>query len=282
MKTSAGYNRKYRGYKSRLFNYRFSFILLLVVYPYLVGFAPDSTSSSNTFVDLLIGFGQHSNVAYDCSGKPISAINYSSFDYGASINHNIDILEVGARTGGYKANVSGYKKYSGSYSDNYHSPEDNSPVFYVNPFIGLKTEYFGFNMGFSLFSRDSYSSYFYSSVGKMSGNLSDYLIGEGKIHPTWSMIIGSRSGFFFSTQYLSNVPIITGGGMADVGFGIGSRENRNLTWIGTSFGPYQTMGLCLRQDIQLSDKIDLLLRGRAGLTEDNFEGGLSAGVRIDL
>lgn len=282
MQKSTGSANKFNEYKYRVFNYKFSLILLLIVYPYLVGFSPDSTSSSNTIVDLLIGFGNHSHVSYDCAGNAIQAVNYSSIDYGISATHNIDIFEFGGRAGGYSANVSGYIDYSGVGYYDYQFPEDDTPVYYLNPFIGIETEYFGLNVGASLFSQEANSSYIYSSVGTMSGNLAKYLLWEGKIHPTWLVRMGSKDGFYFSTQYLSSVPIFSGGGIADAGLGFGSTESRNLTWIGTSFGPYQNLGLSVRQDIQLSDKFDLLLRGRAGIIEDNFEGGLSAGIRIGL
>ena len=73
------------------------------------------------------------------------------------------------------------------------------------------------------------------------------MIRGGNVYPTWLLRNVNKEKFHFSTQYLSNVPIFSGGGMADLGFGFGSTENRNLTWIGISWGPYQNAGLSIKQ-----------------------------------
>jgi hypothetical protein len=120
------------------------------------------------------------------------------------------------------------------------------------------------------------------SVYAPPGDVGEYFITEGRIQPSWVLRVGNKEKFHLSTQYLSNVPILSGGGIGDFGFGFGSTDSRNLTWLGTSVGPYQNFGLCIKQNIQVSDNMDILLRGRAGMIESNFEGGISAGLRINL
>jgi hypothetical protein len=275
MKTFPDSAEKCKSGNHWLFNYRLGIVLILFVYPYMVGFAPDSTGSSGTVIDLLIGTGTHSHVTYDCAGNVTSRTKYSSVDYGVAVSHNIKEFKFGGRAGGYSVSFGGTE---GSSYYNY-STEKKGIVAYFNPFIGAENKYFDINFGASFFSRD----YSYGNLyGHDNGNIGDFLIGNGDIHPTWSIRIGNREKFHFSTQYLSNVPILSGGGIADLGFGFGSTDSRNLTWVGTSFGPYEGFGLGLKQNVQLSRDIDLLLRGRAGSNEGTFEGAVSAGLRICL
>ena len=107
-------------------------------------------------------------------------------------------------------------------------------------------------------------------------------MGSGNTQPTWFLRIGNKAKFHFSTEYLSNTPLFSGGGIGDIGFGFGSTESRNLTWIGASVGPYQKLGIALKQDIEASQRFDILLRGRAGSAENNFEGAFSAGIRFNF
>ncbi len=255
---------------------RMRIILFLVVYPYLVGFSPDPDSSA-TIVDLLLGYGSHSYVTYDCAGNVTSKTKYSDVDYGVSVTHKIDAFKFGARAGGYIINApdQGFS-YNSSYF--YTSTVSNkTSVFYLNPFIGTDSKYFEMSFGTSLFS-----DYAYKDSKEMAGRISEFLIGDSNIHPTWTLRIGNNEKFHFTTQYLSSVPLFSGGGIFDTGFGFGSTESRNLTWLGISSGPYQNIGFSFKQNIQLNDKTDILIRGRFGGIEKTFEGGISAGIRFML
>lgn len=278
----------YKEHKKRLFKYQFRTILFLIISPYLVGFTSDTTSISDTIIEFLIGTEGHSRVTYDCAGNVTGMTKYSSVDYGISATHNIEAFKFGARAGGYTV-LNQKSNNSSNYYYVYSNPavENNTAVFYLNPFIGGENKYYEFNFGVAIFSGKAYSGNEYTyipsgSVYTPPGNVGEYFILEGRIQPSWVLRIGNREKFHFSTQYLSNVPILSGGGIGDFGFGFGSTDSRNITWVGTSVGPYQNFGLCLKQNIQVSDNMDILLRGRVGVIEDNFEGGISAGLRINL
>lgn len=274
MKTDKKQTIKFRSLKRRFLNYKVRIIVILFIYPYMVGYSPDSTSVSKTIVDLLIGTSSHSHVTYDCSGNATSQANFRTYDYGASISHNYKGFKFGAKGGGYSIKNSGYENYYNNYYINEEfqlNNEDKSQVQYINPFIGGESKYFELNLGLMFFFQEP-------SLGNVWGNL----INTGKLQPTWLLRIGNREKFHFSTQYLSNVPIFSGGGMADAGFGFGGQENRNLTWVGASFGPFQNLGFSIKQNLQIAEKFDLLLRGRAGMIEGEFEGGVSAGLRLNL
>ena len=70
--------------------------------------------------------------------------------------------------------------------------------------------------------------------------------------------------------------------MFDMGVGFGSKESRNLTWVGLSGGPFQNLGLGLKQNIQLTKNFDILIKGRVGQIESNLEGSISAGARYNF
>ena len=258
--------------KNWLGNNKRRLILLLMLYPNIVCFTPDSTGTSSSVVDFLLGIGRYAHVTYNCEGQATSVTRYSYFDYGGSFTHNIDIFKFGARAGGYSINY--IDKQSNYYNDYYYYGPYTSnakSVQYINPFVGFETKYFDLNVGLVVLSQNS-----------VYGHSNKYFFGESSIQPSWFLRIGNREKFHFSTEYFSNVPIFSGGGIADMGFGFGSEETRNLTWVGASLGPYQNLGVTIRQNIQVTDNMDILLRGRVGMIESEFEGGVSAGIRFNL
>ncbi len=84
-----------------LHNYKIRIMLILFLYPNIVCFTPESSDSSNTVIDFILGLGKYSNVTYNCEGQATNIRNYSFTDYGGSISHNIDELKFGLRGGGY-------------------------------------------------------------------------------------------------------------------------------------------------------------------------------------
>jgi hypothetical protein len=272
MKAFQRFKKKLGRIKSWILNYKVRIILILLLYPNIVCYTPDSTGTSSTVIDFLLGVGKYAIVTYNCEGQATSVTKYSFFDYGGSVSHNIDEFKFGVRGGGYSVNNLGSENTSSNYYGDYDSytTDDNSTQ-YINPFIGFENKYFDLNFGAVFLSGRNYY-----------GNIDEYFINDGTVQPSWFMRIGNKEKFHFSTQYLSNVPLISGGGMADAGFGFGSTETRNLTWVGLSFGPFQNLGFSVKQNIQVTDNLDILIRGRIGTIESNFEGGISAGVRFNI
>lgn len=243
-------------------------LLLSLLYPNIVCFTPDSTGTSGTFVDLMLGLGKYANVTYDCEGRVTGISKYSFFDYGASVAHKIDDFKFGLRAGGYSIS----NPESGQY--NYYYPEydeTGNSTLYFNPFVALDHKYFEINVGALFLTNYTWNE-----------NINDYFISNGKTQFTGLIRIGNSRAFHYTSQYLSNVPLLSGGGMFDMGFGFGSKESRNLTWVGLSAGPFQNIGLAVKQTIEVSDQIDILLKGRIGQIESNLEGSLSAGARYNF
>jgi len=274
MKTIISTKEKHKRLLNWLLTNKTRILLISLLYPNIVCFTPDSTGTSNTFVDLMLGLGKYANVTYNCEGQATSVTNYTYFDYGAGITHKIDVLNLGLRSGGLTINDTHTEYTNHSYS--YYQYDNEMPgysTFYFNPFIGLDTKYFEFNAGVVWFSnKPDYNS----------GGLDEYLINDNSnIQISSDIRIGNKQAFHFTSQYLSSVPLLSGS-MFDMGFGFGSKESRNLTWVGLSAGPFQNAGLALKQNIQITDQFDILLKGRIGQIESNLEGSISAGARYNF
>jgi hypothetical protein len=254
----------------RLHIHRFRILIILILYPNIVCFTPESSDSSNTFIDFMLGLGKYSNVTYNCRGHATSISNYSYIDYGASISHRIGYFKFGLRGGGFS--VSGTEKFTSSHyhQDEFVSSGTNS-VQYVNPFIAFEDKYAELNLGV-----------LFSTKNPSDNSRTERIIITGKVRPTGRLRLGNIQGFHFSTQLLSNVPIFSGGGAFDMGVGFGNRNSRTLTWLGLSWIPYQNAGLAFKQSIDVSEKFDILVKGRIGQIESNLEGSISAGARYNF
>jgi hypothetical protein len=254
-------------------NHRFRIMLILILYPNIVCFTPESSDSSNTVIDFVLGLGKYTNVIKRCTfmGTFTERItNYSYIDYGGSISHKIDNLKFGLRGGGYSISnieivISGNYHELGEYSTT------GSGVQYINPFIAFDAK--NAEVSFGLLFLTQYPS---------NENINNKLFNDGTVQFTGILRLGNKRAFHFSSHYLSNVPIFSGGGMFDMGFGFGRRNSRTLTWVGFSLGPFENLGLGLKQNIQLSDNVDILIKGRIGSNESNLEGSISAGARYNF
>jgi hypothetical protein len=197
MKTIISTKEKHKRLLNWLLTNKTRILLISFLYPNIVSFTPDSTGTSNTFIDLLMGLGKYANVTYDCEGRVTGVTKYSFIDYGASVSHKIDILKFGLRAGGYS--VTNPESEQNLYYSPYYDDASNSSQ-YINPFFGIDSKYFELNVG-ALFLTD----YVWNE------NINDYFISEGRTQFTALMRIGNRQAFHYSTQYLSNVPLLSGG-----------------------------------------------------------------------
>ncbi len=66
--------------------------------------------------------------------------------------------------------------------------------------------------------------------------------------------------------------------MFDMGLGLEAKNQELFTWVGLSTGPFQNIGIGLKQNIQLSKNFDFLIKGRIGQIESQLEGSISAGA----
>ncbi|MBK9097391.1 MAG: hypothetical protein IPM14_04550 [bacterium] len=263
MKTRITAKRKSKRLSNWFLKNKTRILLLSLLYPNIVCFTPDSTGTSSTFIDFMMGLGKYANVSYNCEGQVMSIEKNTFFDYGGSVSHKIDEFKFGLRAGGFSLDDSESNEYG--YLYDYYDASNSS--FYFNPFIAFDHKYFELNAGALFLTENIYDE-----------NINDYFAMDGKTQFTGLLRIGNKEAFHFSSQYLSNVPLLSGGGMFDMGFGFGSKESRNITWLGLSAGPFQNAGLAVKQNIQIADQFDILLKGRIGQIESNLEGSIAVGA----
>jgi len=266
MKSIISTKEKHKRLLNWLLNNKTRILLISFLYPNIVFFTPDSTGTSNTFVDLMLGLGKYANVTYNCEGKVTGIETYTYYDYGGSISHKIDDFKFGLRAGGFSVD----NPESDDYGYLYEYYDASNSSFYFNPFIALDHKYVEVNIGALFLTDNIYDE-----------NINEYFFIDGKTQFSGLLRIGNKEAFHFTSQYLSSVPLLSGS-MFDMGFGFGSKESRNLTWLGLSAGPFQNAGLALKQDIEITDQFDILLKGRIGQIESNLEGSISAGARYNF
>ncbi len=271
MKSILKFEKYFRHSETWLRNYKTKIFFVLLLYPNIVCFKPDSTANSNSFVEIMLGLGKYAKATYNCEGQLTSITKYSFIDYGARFTHQIDMLNLGVRGGGLTINdaVKEYKT-SSYYESDYNIP--GYSTFYFNPYLGLNTKYFELNGGVLWFS----------NTPGYGSSLDDFLINyESNLQITGEIRIGNKEAFHFTSQYLSGIPLLSGN-IFDMGCGFGSKESRTITWAGLSAGPFQNIGFSLKQNIQITENIDLLLKGRIGQLESNLEGSISAGAKYNF
>ena len=218
-----------------LHNYKIRLMLLLFLYPNIACFTPDSTGTSNTFVDFMFGLGKYADVSFNCKGQVTNVTKHSYVDYGAGLTHKIDVINLGIRGGELIIKDAVHKATNISiFQNDYEVP--GYSTFYINPFVGLNTKYLELNGGVLWFSNTSIYDF---------DNLARYLLDPGSLQITGDIRIGDREAFHFTSQYLSSIPLLTGS-IFDMGFGFGNKESRTITWVGLSFGPFQNLGLSLK------------------------------------
>ncbi len=89
---------------------------------------------------------------------------------------------------------------------------------------------------------------------------------------------GNPAKLYLSASVFENLPLYSGGGYLDTGFG--GRPHRRLNlWVGVSGGgPYDAGGVLMKSSLTLSRDLDLGLRARFGSSEGVSENAFSIGV----
>lgn len=209
---------------------------IMVLFPYIVGFTPNSTDSSTTSVELAIGSGSYAHVSRDCEGKVLGVTDVPFQDAAASVDYETSPVRVGVKAGGIHTaedkDYQGYKRH------------DEGTIFYANPNVGLNTSYVGLDAGVLLFNRD-----------RGIGAFDNLPIWTGRIR------LGKLNRWYVSTSFDNNMPLFSGGGMIDAGIGFHGEKAHSNFWIGLGALPYDGAALCVRGDIPTSENMVLNLRG---------------------
>ncbi len=236
---------------------------LSVTLPYLIGLSPNPADSSSTSIEFALGKGSYSEIHRDCSGKVLSVTDYPYLDGGVAIDHNIPPARIGLKAG--FVNESAGQLSAGE--ESYTASAGGRNLYYVNPDVGIHQDWFGLDCGIAVFSGDLMETgYSYSSDGT-------------RMLPSVRLRLGYPDGVHFSTSFADNMPIVSGGGLIDAGFGFPLSTPGSNLWLGLGALPYEGLGLTLKGDFPISQSF--AVRPGAHLRMgDATEYGLSLSGKI--
>ena len=233
--------------RSNLWKLKITLVPLLL-FPYIVAFSPNPDSSYTT-LEFAVGKGSYARVSRDCSGNVLSVNDIPFEDAGVSVDHHFSSFRVGAKAG--IAN-NGARKIFNMAEHSFR---------YIDPNVGLNTKSFGLDLG-ALF----YGPRYRNSTG-------------ASVFPTGALRLGKSDGTYFSFSLANNLPLMTGGGIVDVGIGFNLGRPNSSLWLGVGALPYDGAVISAKGDIPLSDKVLLNLRGQIG-DRESLEYALSVGTKI--
>ncbi len=238
-------------------------LFVFIIYPYIVGFTPEASDSSSTILKIIVGRGSYADVSRDCEGNPITVVDIPFHEAAIELDHHSGNVRTGVK-GGVTNLRDGKIKKDDSYWD---APVfRGSTIYYVSPDIGVHWKYIGINAGLIYFN-----DYFTPR---------EDLEFDHKIMPRFSLRIGNPYTTYVTAGFMNNVPLISGGGLFDIGVGFYRPYPMREVWVGLGFFPYDSSMLIMKSDIFISQNVMLLPRGMIGLGSDSFEYGLSIGAAI--
>jgi hypothetical protein len=217
--------------------------IVVLLYPYIVSFSPDGADTSWTEFRFGIGSGSFTKFTRDCSGNIVGAAKIPMKDISMAYDHQENHFRYGAAAGYFS---------TGEAAETDVSPERHGEPggtfqarhgWYVNPSAGIHWKYFGIDAG---------------------GVITD--VGQPKttILPGGRIRFGDRDGLFLSGSVLNNLPIATGGGFADLGFGYNFDRPGSSIWFGACIGPYhevpQAIAYSFKYDAFISSNLFLNFR----------------------
>ena len=243
---------------------------LLILLPYMIGFSPNPADSSSTTIGIAGGGGSYSVVSRDCSGRVLDMKDYPFTDFGISVDHKFSAFDIGIKGGIASINSAG----------------GEGTLQYVNPTIGVNTGFLGLQLG-PLFTNDFGGSFFtrkgiFGERGYRYDWSYDGLFTPQytKVYPTGSLRLGFLDKWYFTTGIYDNLPIISGGGLFDMGIGFHTGDNpASRLWFGVGGLPFDGALLSGKGDFPLSDKLILNLQGNFH-TGDATEYCFAIGTKI--
>ena len=254
---------------SKPFLFRTAGIVFILI-PYVLGFSSNPADTSSTTIGLAGGGGSYSVVSRDCSGRVLDIKDHPFSDLGMSIDHKISIVRIGVKAG--VASIS-------------NSTVDGT-LRYINPTIGIDTRYFGLQAG-PLFT-DEFGGSFFGEAGFRGGptysewNGTSFVQHYSTVYPSGSLRLGYLDDWCFTSGLLDNLPLVSGGGLFDVGVGFHSGDNpASRLWFGLGFFPFDRAILSAKGDFPIMSNVVLNLQGNFK-TGDATEYGFAIGTKIIL
>jgi hypothetical protein len=105
---------------------------------------------------------------------------------------------------------------------------------------------------------------------------------EPKEYPTGHLRIGSRSKRYFSLGVLESVPLYSGGGFFDAGWGFRPAPWADV-WLGGSFGgPYDSPGMLVKLNLRPMRHWSVGANLRRGTVDGSTEHGIGLVIGYDI
>lgn len=90
---------------------------------------------------------------------------------------------------------------------------------------------------------------------------------------------GTGERTFLSVGFASNLPLLSGGGLVDVGLSFRLGSPRSRLWLGLGAYPYDALVFSAKGEFPLSERFLLTARSQFAAGE-SFEYGLALGAKI--
>jgi hypothetical protein len=247
----------------------FAFASFVLVLP--VGYYYESSDSTDLVVGLHGGTGQVATVLRGCDGHVISSEGHKFSDVSGSAYMSFppgtqSPFIVGIRGGSWETKVQLMDYRS---AETY---EKKIRMTYYNPNINIETEHFGFGFG-KFYGNFKYSLDDYDYEDNNSGN----------VESSWHFRFGNVERFYFALSCAESTPLISGGGLFNIGFGYKlGKSTRMYSGLGAGFydasGFVQQVRFYPSKDLALD--LAVRLGSSAGVSESAISGGLT--YKMDL
>lgn len=228
---------------------KLKYLGFLFLLPLVVGVQADKKDSTETNIKVAGGAGSYAYITRGCQGQVLTKDKVPFKDFGFSLDHKFRFpVRVGLRGGHI-------------WNKNVHSPDEMITNLYLNPHVSLELRSFGIGAGLC------------SAQKELSAKKS----GSETTLPSWHLRLGNRK-LYFSIHMLENVPIYSGGGFVNLGFG-GMVGREASCWFGVSSPrPYDALGFLVKTNFKLQGNWHLDLAGRLGQSEGVSESAISLGI----
>gem|GEM_PF-1970817 len=241
-----------------------SFVLVLPI-----GYCPDNPDSTDLMVGVHAGHGRVASVIRGCDDEVLhkESSSFSDISYSAYVAmplREFSDIVLGVRGGRWGSRAGFARKLSqGRYG---RSPEKQVDFSYWNPNLNIETKYLGMGIG-----------YVFGEVPVRFENLDDPTY-AGSVNETWRfsghLRLGNLEKGYFAISVAENTPLVSGGGIIDVG--VGYRAGRTvLLFSGIAGGFYERCGFIQKGRFKLIGGLGLDATLRLG---GNSENAISGGI----
>ncbi|NUN10729.1 MAG: hypothetical protein HUU54_16260 [Ignavibacteriaceae bacterium] len=194
---------------------------IFILYPYIVGFTTDSTGTSAIELIFRVGSGSTNRYLGSCFDGYHGTLTIPHKEAAGSIAVKHDVWVAGTQAGYYETESRSltYLDELGYVTDVHNAAKS----YYVSPFAGINLPQAEVRIGAMYSVSENKNQMF--PAGKCFTSLTAF-----------ARIGDKRNRFFFTCSYMSNVPLISGGGIWDAGLGavIGSAQSSSSpeVWVG--------------------------------------------------